>query len=76
MTHTLVTNTSCAQITLKQGVLLGTFEMFDPSSLEEFSPLPVAGVSTQLDEDLSDVLAQLSPHVNTLDYPESKSALL
>ncbi len=50
VTHALVTNTSGASITLKQGVLLGTFEMFDPSSLEESSPLPVAGVSTQLDE--------------------------
>ncbi len=50
--------------------------MFDPSSLEESSPLPVTGVSTQLNEDLSDVVAQLSPHVKTLDYPEGKSALL
>ncbi len=50
--------------------------MFDPSSLEESSPLPVAGVSTQLDEDLSDVVAQLSLHVKTLDFPEGKSALL
>ncbi len=74
VTHALVTNTSGAPITLKQGVLLGTFEMFDPSSLES-SPLSVAGVSTQLDEDLSVVVAQLSPHVKTLDYPEGKSAL-
>ncbi len=65
VTHALVTNTSGAPITLKQAVLLGTFEMFDPSSLEESSPLPVAGVSTQLDEDLSDVVAQLSPHDKT-----------
>ncbi len=50
--------------------------MFDPSSLEESSPLPVAGVSTQLDEDFSDVVAQLSPHVKTRDYSEGKSALL
>ncbi len=50
--------------------------MFDPSALEESSPLPVAGVSTQLDEDLSDVVAQLSPHVKTLNYPKGKSALL
>ncbi len=76
VTHGLVTNTSFAPITLKQGVLLGTFEMFDASSLEESSPLPVACVSTQLDEDLSDVVAQLSPHVKTLAYPEGKSALL
>ncbi len=33
-------------------------------------------VSAQLDEDLSDVVAKLSPHVKTLDYPEGKSALL
>ncbi len=76
VTHALVTNTSGAPITLKQGVLRGTFEMFHPSSFEESSPLPVAGVSTQLDDDFSDVVAQLSPHVKTLDYPEGKSALL
>ncbi len=76
VTHALVTNTSGAPITLKQGVLLGPFDIFDPSSLEESSPLPVAGVSTQFDEDLSNVVAQLSPHVKTLDYPEGKSALL
>ncbi len=77
MTHPLVTNTSGAPITLKQGVLLGTFEMFDRSSLEESSPLAVAGVGTKLvHEDLSDVVAQLAPHVKTLDYPEGKSALL
>ncbi len=74
--YALFTNTSGATITLKQGVLPGTFEMFDPSSLEDSSPLPVACVNTKLVGDLSDVVAQLSPHVKTLDYPESKSALL
>ncbi len=74
--HALVTNTSGAPITLKQGVL-GTFEMFDSSSLEESYPFPVAGVRNKLvDEDLSDVVAQLSPHVKKLDYPKGKTALL
>ncbi len=51
--------------------------MFDPSSLDESSPLPIAGVSSKfVDEDLSDVLAQLSPHVKKLGYPEGKTALL
>ncbi len=51
--------------------------MFDPSSLEEPSPFPVACVSAQPgDEDLSDVVAQLATHVKTPDYPEGKIALL
>ncbi len=51
--------------------------MFHLSSPEESSPLPVAGVSTQfVDDDLSDVVAHLTPHVKTLDYPEGKTALL
>ncbi len=77
VTHALVTNTSGTPITLKQGVLFGTYELFDPSYFEESSSLPVAGVSTQLvDEDPCDVVAQLSPHIKKLDYPEGKSALL
>ncbi len=77
VTYALVTNTSGAPITFKQGVLLGTSEIFDPSSFKESSPLPVAGVSTELvNEDPSDVVAQLSPHVKKLDYPDDKSPLL
>ncbi len=77
VTQALVTNTSGAPITLKQSVFLGTLEMFDPLSYEEFSPFPVAGVTTKLvDEDPSDVVAQLSPHVKKLDYPDGKTALL
>ncbi len=77
VTHALVSNASGAPITLKQGVLLGNFEVFDPSSLEEPAPFPVAFVSVQPgDEDLSNVVAQLAPHVKTPDYPEGKPALL
>ncbi len=77
VTHALVSNATGAPITLEQGVLLGNFEVFDPSSLEEPSPFPVACVSTQPgDEDLSDVVAQLAPHVKTPNYPEGKPALL
>ncbi len=51
--------------------------MFDPSSLEEPSPFPVACVSAQLgDEGLSDVVAQLGPHVKIPDYLEDKPTLL
>ncbi len=51
--------------------------MFDASSLEEPSPFPVACVSAQPgDEDLSDVVAQLAPHVKAPGYPEGKPALL
>ncbi len=51
--------------------------MFDPSCLQESSPLPVDGVSTKLvEEDDSDVVAQLSEHVKKLYYLEGKSALL
>ncbi len=73
--HALVTNTG-TKITLKQGVL-GTFEIFHPSSLEESSPCPVAVFSTQLvDEDLSDVVVQISSHVKKLDYPGDKTAFV
>ncbi len=73
--HAFVTNTFGAPITLKQGVLLGNFEVLNVSSLE--SPLlPVAGVSAQsFNDDLSDVIAQLSTHVKGLDFPEGKSFL-
>ncbi len=77
VTHALVSNASGAPIALKQGVLQGNFEVFDPSSLEEPSPFPVAFVSAQPgDEDLSDVVTQLPPHVKTPAYPEGKPALL
>ncbi len=77
VTHALFSNASGAPITLKQSVLLGNFEVFDPSSLEEPSPFPVACVSAQPgDEDLSDIVAQLATHVKTRDYPEGKPALL
>ncbi len=41
----LVTNKTGSSITLKDGVLLGTFEVFDLSSTKEPLPLPVAGVN-------------------------------
>ena len=77
ITHTLLSNASGAPVNLKQGVLLGQFEVFDPSSLEESSPFPVASVCAQQnDEDLSDVVAEIAPYVKTPDYPEGKTALL
>ncbi len=74
----LVTNKTGSSIILKDGVLLGTFEVFDQSSTEELLPLPVAGVNDQNRDvaDLTDVMAHLRPHVNVLDYPEAKPTLL
>ncbi len=74
----LVTNKTGFSVTLKDGVLLFTFEVLDLSSTEETLPLPVAGVNAQNADvtDLADVMAHLRPHVNVLDYPEAKLALL
>ncbi len=67
-----------SSITLKNGVLLGAYEVLDLSSLEEPLPLLVAGVNVQDSDvtDLTDVMAHLKFHVNVLDYPETKPALL
>ncbi len=73
----LVTNTTGAPLTLKQGVHLGTYEVLDLPSFENLPFLSVAGVSTQrLDADFMDVVAQLSPHLKNMDYPGGKHALL
>ncbi len=74
----LVTNKTGSSITLKDSVLLSTFEVLDLSSTEEPLPLPVAGVNAQNADvtDLTDVMAHLRPHVNVLDYPKAKAALL
>ncbi len=77
ITHALVSNASGAPVNLKQGVLLGHFEVYKASSLEESSRIPVASVSAQSpDADVSDVVAQLAPHVKTPDYPDGNPALL
>ncbi len=74
----LVTNETGSPIHLKDGVGLGTYEVPDPSCIEEFLPLPVVGVSAQTSDvtDFSDVIAPLMPHVNVLDYPDIQPALL
>ncbi len=74
----LVTNKTGSSIILKDGVFLGSFEFLDQSSTEEPLPLPLAGVYAQNADvsDLTDVMAHLKPHVNVLDYPEAKPALL
>ncbi len=74
----LVTNKAGSSVILKDGVLLGTFIVLDQSTTEEPLPLPVAGVSAQNTDvaDLTYVTAHLRPHVNILDYPEAKPALL
>lgn len=76
VTHALVIKTSGAPIAMKQDVLQGNFEILDLASLEDSPPLPVAGISAQSsDADFSDV-AQPSPHVKGLAYPEGRPALL
>ena len=74
----LVTNTTGSPITLKHGVTLGTFELVDLSSIEASHPLPIGGVTAQPSDlpDLTDVMAELKPHVTVSDYPEAKPALL
>ncbi len=59
-------------------MLLATYKVLDLSSLEESFPLPVAGVTAHDADvtDLTDVMAQLKPHVNVLEYPATKPALL
>ncbi len=77
ISNSLVTNKTGSSINLKDGVLLGTFEVLDlPSTKEPL--LPVAGVNAQNADvtDLTDVMAHLRPHINVLDYPEAKPALL
>ncbi len=74
----LVTNKTGSPVHPRDGVALGTYEVLDPSSIEEPLPLPVAGVHAQTSDvtDLADVMAQLMPHVNVLNYPEAKPTLL
>ncbi len=47
ITYALVTNKTCSSVTLKNYVLLGTFELLDLSSIEGPLPLPVAGINTE-----------------------------
>ncbi len=74
----LVTNKTGSPIHLKDGVTLGTYEVIDLSSIEESLLLPVAGVNAQTSDvtDFADVMAPLMSHVNVLDYPDAKPALL
>ncbi len=74
----LFTNKTGSSIILKDGALLGTFEVLDQSSTEEPLPLLVAGVNAQNADvaDLTEVMAHLRPHVNVLDYPQAKPSLL
>ncbi len=74
----LVTNKGGSPIHLKDGVTLGTYKVLELSSIDESLPLPVAGVNAQTSDviDFADVIAPLTPHVNVLDYPDAKPALL
>ncbi len=74
----LVTKKTGSTIILKDGVFFGTFEFLDQSSTEEPLLLPFTGVNAQNEDvsNLTDVIVHLRPHVNVLDYPEAKPALL
>ncbi len=75
--NALVTNTSGSPVTIKQGILLGTYEVLDLPPLEELPPLFLAGIhALPLDTDLTDVVTQLTPHVKGGDYNEGRPALL
>ncbi len=78
ISDSLVTNKTGSSVTLKDGVLLGTFEVLDLSSIEEPLPFPATGVNAQNADvtDLTDVMTNLRPHVSVLDYPEAKPAFL
>ncbi len=78
MSDTLVTNKTGSPVHLKNGAVLGTYEVLDLSSIEESLPLPVGGVNAQTSDvaDFADVIAPLMPHVNVLDYPDAKPAVL
>ncbi len=74
----LVTNKTGYPIYLQDGVTMGTYEVLDPSSIEESLHLPVAGLNAQTSDvtDFADVIAPLMSHINVLDYSEDKPALL
>ncbi len=74
----LVTNKTGSPILLKDGVTLDTYEVLDLSYIEESLPLPVAGVNAHTSDvtHFAYVIAPLMPHVNVLDYPDAKPALL
>ncbi len=78
ISNALVTNKTGSPVHLKDGVALGTYEVLDLSSIEEALPLPVAGINAQTSDviDFADIIAPLMPHVNVLDYPDAKPALL
>ncbi len=77
LTDALVTNLTGAPITLKAGLHLGSFEVFDELSFHNLSHVVGAlSSSPDLSHDTSDFTSQLAQHVKVLDYPEARSHLL
>ena len=73
LTSALVTNLTGSSITLKDGVLLGTFTIHDSESLQD--PVPcVAAVSSQPSPTSSP--EELKPHVQVMDFPDMNNSLL
>ena len=77
VTDALVTNLTGAPISLKNGVLLGSFEICDSRSFDD-PPHLIASVSHDKDvpHDTAVLIPQLSAHVQVLDFPSEKSRLL
>ncbi len=73
----IVTNTKGSPIILKNGVLLGTYQIIKESVSDDPPVLPVASKTKhETTAYQPDVIAEPTPHVSVVDYPESKSLLL
>lgn len=77
VTDALVINLTGAPIPLKNGILLGSFEIWDSRSFHD-SPHLIVSVSPNTDtsHDTADLISQLSVHVKVLDFPTAESRLL
>lgn len=73
----LVTNLTGSLISLKNGVLLDSFEVSYSRSFHD-SPHLIVSVSPNTDtsHDTADLISQLSVHVKVLDFPTAESRLL
>ncbi len=73
----IVKNTKGSSVTLKNGVLLGMYQILDDPVLEDPTVLPVASVTERATTaSRPDVNAELTPHVSVVDYLENKSLIL
>ena len=77
VTYVLVTNITGSSVTLKSGVLIGSFEVADSLSFQD-PPHLVAVVSddTATSNDPVDLITQLDSCANVSDFPDPKPSLL